>query len=140
VSRPRDRPLRAPSATSPDRVCHLLSWGAHTSRLGEGRANDTTRSDADGRARCRVPRSCRITSPLRTTRSLTGTVDHRLDVDAGLRVCAERACVGVPRHVGAIVFGMIRRRSTGGVSRRFCRWTEEAGRSLLRGPALIFVA
>ena len=82
VSRPRDRPRRAASATSPDRVSHLLSWGANTSRLGEGRADDATRSDADGRARGRVPGSGRITSSLRTTRSrLTGTVDRRLDVD-----------------------------------------------------------
>ena len=69
------------SATPPDRVPHLLSWGANTSRLGEGRPDDTTHSDADGRTRGRVPGSWRITSPLRATRSLTGTVDHRLDVD-----------------------------------------------------------
>jgi hypothetical protein len=78
--------------------------GRLTPRLGEGRADDTTRSDAGGRARRRGPRSWRITSSLRTTRSLTGTLDRRLDVDVGLRVCAERAWVGVPRRFKAIVF------------------------------------
>jgi hypothetical protein len=47
VCGPRDRPRRAASATSPDRVSHLLSWGANTSRLGEGRA----RHDASRRRR-----------------------------------------------------------------------------------------
>ena len=80
VSGPRDRPRRAASATSPDRVFQQLSWGANTSHLREGRADDTTRSDVDGRARGRVPGSWRIASSLRTTGSLTGTVDGRLDV------------------------------------------------------------
>ena len=66
--------------------------------LGEGRADDTTRSDADGRTRGRVPGSWRITSSLRTTCSLTGTVDRRLDFDVRLRVCAERPSVGDPRR------------------------------------------
>jgi hypothetical protein len=90
MSGPRDRPRRAASATSADRVCHLLSWGANTSRLGERRADDTTRSDADGRARGRVLGSWRITSSLRTTRSLTGSVDPRLSLNVRLRVCGER--------------------------------------------------
>src|SRR5688572_7758222 len=51
VSGPRHRSQRAPSATSADRVSHLLSWGTNTFGLGEGRADATTRSDADGRAR-----------------------------------------------------------------------------------------
>ena len=33
--------------TPPDRAPHLLSGGANTSRLGEGRPDDTTRSAAD---------------------------------------------------------------------------------------------
>ncbi len=78
VSEPRHRPRRAPSATSADRVSHLLSWGANTSRLGEGRADATTRSDADGRSRGRVPGSGRITSSLRTTRRVMGTSRPRL--------------------------------------------------------------
>ena len=80
----QNRPRRAASATSPDRVSHLLSWGENTSRLGEGRADDTTRSDASRRTRRGVPWSWRITSSLRTTCSLTGTVDRRLDVDVRL--------------------------------------------------------
>jgi hypothetical protein len=74
VPGPRNRPWRAASATSPDRVSRLLSWSANTSRLGEGRADATTRSDADGRTRGRVPGGRRLTSSLRTTRSLTGSV------------------------------------------------------------------
>jgi hypothetical protein len=88
VSGPRDRPRRAASETSPDRVSRLLSWGANTSRLGEGRADDTTRSDADRRTRGRVTGSWRITSSLRTTCSLTGTVDD--SIESRLRVRAER--------------------------------------------------
>ena len=84
VSGPRDRPRRAASATSADRVSHLLSWGANTSRLGEGRADAATCSDADGRSRGRVPGSGRITSSLRTTRRLTG--------DIGLTVSGGDSC------------------------------------------------
>src|SRR5258706_3731914 len=74
VPEPRHPPRRAPSATSADCVSHLLSWGANASGLGEGRADATTRSDADGRARGLVPGSGRITSSLRTTRRVIGTV------------------------------------------------------------------
>src|SRR5256885_2239724 len=31
-------------------------------------------------------------------------LDRRLDVDVGLRVCAEQACIGVPRRFTANVF------------------------------------
>jgi hypothetical protein len=130
---PRDRPWRAASATTPDGVCHLLSWGANPSRVGEGRADDTTRSDADGRTGGRVPGGRRITSSLRTTGSLTGTVDRRLDCGVQLRVCAERPYVDAPpsfkknrvRH--AVGLGGI-----GGVPRRFWRRTGAAPRSSAR--------
>jgi hypothetical protein len=124
VSGPRDRPRRAASATSPDRVPHLLSWSANTSRLGEGRADATTRSDSDGRTRGRVPGSWRITSSLRTTCSLTGTVDRRLDFDVRLRVCGAQPCVGVPRRLkeNPVRHG-IRSGSIGGIPRRFWRRT-----------------
>ncbi len=48
VPGPRDRGQRAASAPAPDRVSHLLSWGANASRLAEGRAHAATRADADG--------------------------------------------------------------------------------------------
>jgi hypothetical protein len=89
VSGPRDRPRRAASATSPERVSRLLSWSAHPSRVGEGRAGATTRSDADGRTGGRVRGSWRVTSSLRTTCGLTGTSDCRPDCDVWLRVFAE---------------------------------------------------
>ena len=92
-----DRPRRAASATPPDRVPHLLSWGAKQSRLGEGRPDDTKRSAADRRTRGRVPGSWRIASSLRTACGLTGIVDCRLDFDvryvfAGSD-CASASCV-----------------------------------------------
>src|SRR5438093_3520271 len=77
---------------------------ANTSRVEEGRSDDTTCSDADGRTSGRVPGSWRITSSLRTTGSLTGTVDPRLDCDVRLRVCAERPCVDVLRRSRRIAF------------------------------------
>ena len=45
-----------------------------------------------------------LTSSLRTTCSLTGTVDRRLDLDVRLRVCAERPCVDGQRRSRKIVF------------------------------------
>ena len=50
------------------------------------------------------PPGSNITSSLRTTRGVTGTVDRRLDVDVRLRVCAERQCVCVSRRFKAIMF------------------------------------
>jgi hypothetical protein len=71
--------LNMDGRTAPDRVRHLLSRGANTLRLKEGRPDDTTRSDADRRTRGRVPGNWRIASSLRTTCSQTGVVDRRLD-------------------------------------------------------------
>ena len=81
VSQPRDRPRRPASPPSAGRVSNLLSWRPNASRLREGRADDVTRPDADRRARGRVPGSGRITPSLRTTRSMTGPIDRRPDVD-----------------------------------------------------------
>jgi hypothetical protein len=89
VSEPRHRPRRAPSATSANRVSHLLPSRANTSGLGEGRPDATARSDADGRARGRVPGSGRTPSSVRTTRRGRAPVGRRLGVDA-VYVCAER--------------------------------------------------
>ena len=124
MSGPRNRPRRAASATSPDRVSRLLSWDANRSRLEERRADDTTRSDADGRARGRVSGSWWITSSLRTTCSLTVTVHRRLDCDVRLRICAKRRRVGVPRRFkeNRVRHG-IRSRGIAGVPRRFWRRT-----------------
>jgi len=61
------------AAWTAQQMVEALSWGANTSGLGEGRADATTRSDADGRACGRVPGSGRITSSLRTTRRVIGT-------------------------------------------------------------------
>jgi hypothetical protein len=63
----------------------------HGARTHLALGKDATRSDADRRARGRVPGSGRITSSLRTTRSrLTGAVDRRLDVNVSLHVCAQQ--------------------------------------------------
>ncbi len=107
VPEPRHRPRRAPSATSADRVSHLLSWGANTSRPGEGRTDATTCSDADGGSRRRVPGSGRIASSLRTTRRLTrlGPTWRRRN-RAVTSVCAARPRVRFPRRFNAIMIVM----------------------------------
>src|SRR5712691_2910749 len=117
MSGPRHRPRRAPSAMSADRVSHLLSWGANTSGLGEGRADATTRSDADGRARGRVPGSGWITSSLRTTRRVIGTVDRRLGVDAVYVFARSGPFMRVPRRFDAIVFVTASAQDVSAVSR-----------------------
>ena len=99
------------------RVRHLLSRGANTPRLGEGRADDTTRSDADRRSRGRVPGSWRIAPSLRTTRRLTGIVDRRLDLDVRLRVCGERPWMGVPRRLRRMLFVTASAREASAASR-----------------------
>ena len=119
VSEPRHRLRRAPSATSADRVSHLLSWGANTSRPGEGRADATTCSDADGGSRRRVPGSGRIASSLRTTRRLTRlgpTWRRRNRAVTSVGVSARRGRVRFPRRFNAIIFVMgIARRGVDGV-------------------------
>jgi hypothetical protein len=87
VSGSRHRSQRDAYSSCPWFVPRLLSWLANTSRLGEGRADDTTRSNADRRARGRIPGSWRIAPSLRTPGSLTGTVDRRLGCEVRLRVC-----------------------------------------------------
>jgi hypothetical protein len=62
--------------------------------------------------------SWRLTSPLRTTRSLTAPSATRFEFR--LRVCAARPCVGVPRRFkeNRVRHGL-RSGGTGGVSRGF---------------------
>src|SRR2546428_6266909 len=93
MSRPCDRTRRAAFAASLDPLHRLLSWGANASLLGEGRADDSTRADADGRARRRLPGSRRITSSLRTTRGLTCAV-ARARCAGHLGVCRDGARAG----------------------------------------------
>jgi hypothetical protein len=91
--------------------------GANTSGLGEGRADATTRSGADGRARGRVPGSGRTTSSLRTTRRVMGrsTVESILTpstcVYGAARSCASRVGSRVS-SVTASAQGVRRRQAT----------------------------
>ena len=78
---PCDRTRRAAPATSPVRVSALLPWGAHSSLPREGRTHATTRPRAGGRSRNGIRGSGRTSPSLRTTRSLTFSIDQRVGVD-----------------------------------------------------------